>query len=87
LPQPGTAIGPDAQARAGADLRGLGFMDSSGLRELYLANRRAHEHNRRMVVVRGSEPIDRVLDMVRADAHIETTRAPDPEGPGARSSI
>jgi anti-anti-sigma factor len=69
------------------DLRGLRFMDSSGLRELYLANRRAHENHRRMVVVRGSEPIDRVLDMVRADALMETTRAPDPEGPGARRPI
>jgi hypothetical protein len=40
-----------------------------------------------MLVVRGSEPIDRVLDMVRADADMETTRAPSPEGPGAREPI
>jgi anti-anti-sigma factor len=58
------------------DLRGLSFMDSSGLRELFLATRRAREQRRRLVVVRGSEPIDRVLDLVRADAAMEMVDDP-----------
>src|SRR5205823_3893442 len=58
------------------DLRGLLFMDSSGLQELFLASRRAREQGRRMVVVKGSEPIDRVLDLVRADAAMETVDDP-----------
>src|SRR5439155_26563050 len=58
------------------DLRGLEFMDSSGLRELFLANRRAREQGRRLVLVRGSDQIDRVLDLVRADARLETVEDP-----------
>src|SRR5437588_4940145 len=37
------------------DLRGLVFMDSSGLRELFAAQRRAREEGRRLVLVKGSE--------------------------------
>jgi anti-anti-sigma factor len=58
------------------DLRGLRFMDSSGLRELFSAQRRAHEQERRLVLVKGSAPIDRVLEMVRADAMVETVSDP-----------
>jgi RND superfamily putative drug exporter len=58
------------------DLRGLRFMDSSGLRELFSAQRRAHEQERRLVLVKGSAPIDRVLEMVRADAMVETVTDP-----------
>ncbi|MFL5886522.1 MAG: MMPL family transporter, partial [Thermoleophilaceae bacterium] len=59
------------------DLRGLSFMDSSGLQELFLASRRAREQRRRLVVVKGSAPIDRVLDLVRADAAMETVDDPE----------
>jgi anti-anti-sigma regulatory factor len=58
-------------------------MDSSGLQELFTANRRAREQGRRLVLVRGSKPIDRVLDLVRADAAIETVDDPAAVGPGA----
>ncbi|MEA2374757.1 MAG: hypothetical protein QOD53_1220, partial [Thermoleophilaceae bacterium] len=58
------------------DLRGLRFMDSSGLRELFSAQRRAHEQDRRLVMVKGSGPIDKVLEMVRADAMVETVSDP-----------
>ncbi|MEA2397876.1 MAG: hypothetical protein QOK25_1432 [Thermoleophilaceae bacterium] len=58
------------------DLRGLRFMDSSGLRELFAAQRRANEDGRRLVLVKGSAPIDRVLEMVRADSMVETVTDP-----------
>jgi RND superfamily putative drug exporter len=58
------------------DLRDLTFMDSSGLRELFSAQRRARAEGRRLVLVKGSAPIDRVLEMVRADAAVETVRDP-----------
>jgi anti-anti-sigma factor len=58
------------------DLRDLTFMDSSGLRELFAAQRRARAENRRVVLVKGSAPIDRVLEMVRADAAMETVDNP-----------
>jgi RND superfamily putative drug exporter len=58
------------------DLRDLTFMDSSGLRELFSAQRRASAEGRRLVLVKGSAPIDRVLEMVRADAAVETVDDP-----------
>ena len=58
------------------DLRGLEFMDSSGLHQLFMANRRARERRRRLVIVKGSGPIDRVLDVARAADAIETVDDP-----------
>ena len=58
------------------DLRDLTFMDSSGLRELFSAQRRARAEDRRLVLVKGSAPIDRVLEMVRADSAVETVDDP-----------
>jgi anti-anti-sigma factor len=58
------------------DLRDLTFMDSSGLRELFSAQRRARAEGRRLVLVKGSAPIDRVLEMVRAEAAVETVDDP-----------
>ncbi|HKP90186.1 MAG TPA: MMPL family transporter [Thermoleophilaceae bacterium] len=58
------------------DLRDLTFMDSSGLRELFSAQRRARAEGRRVALVKGSEPIDRVLEMVSADRAMETVDDP-----------
>jgi anti-anti-sigma factor len=58
------------------DLRDLTFMDSTGLRELFQARRRASAAERRLVLVKGSEPIDRVLEIVRADSVLETVDDP-----------
>jgi anti-anti-sigma factor len=52
--------------RAGAltiDLRGLTFMDSTGLRLLVAADRRANETGRALRIVRGPDPIQRVLEL------------------------
>ena len=53
------------------DLRGLSFMDSSGLQQLFEASRRARTEGRRLVLVKQPGPIERVLSLVRADAAIE----------------
>jgi anti-anti-sigma factor len=63
------------------DLRGLKFMDSTGLRIVVSANARAESAERRFVVVRGPEPVHRIfritrleerLDMVDDAAELET---------------
>jgi RND superfamily putative drug exporter len=66
----------DAPAVLVVDLRGLRFMDSTGLRALFQARRRASAGDRRLVLVKGSEPIDRVLEIVRADSVVETVDDP-----------
>lgn len=63
---------PDAEERIAAaerggpaelviDVRRVTFMDSSGLRLLLAAHRRAGENGRGFALVRGSESVDRLL--------------------------
>src|SRR6266480_7967691 len=53
------------------DLRGLEFMDSSGLRALLAADARARERGARVVIVRGDDRIQRVLKITRLDERLE----------------
>ena len=47
------------------DLRGLEFVDSSGLRLVVLADMRARETGRRFALVRGSDTVHRVFEITR----------------------
>ena len=53
------------------DLRGLEFMDSSGLRALLAADTRARERGARLVIIRGDDRIQRVLRITRLDERLE----------------
>jgi anti-sigma B factor antagonist len=63
----------EAQAREliVIDLRGLEFMDSSGLRTLLAADTRARDRGARVVIVRGDDRIQRVLRITRLDERLE----------------
>ena len=86
-PEKGTvAIGSDAEVIV-LDLRRLSFMDSTGLHVLVKGQQRAHEASRRLVLTKGSEQVQRLLDLTHvaelmsfvdspADA-LEADRAPD----------
>jgi anti-sigma B factor antagonist len=58
------------------DLRKLGFMDSSGLREIAAAVRRGRLDGRRVVLVKSPGPIDSVLAITRVDLVFETVEDP-----------
>jgi anti-sigma B factor antagonist len=45
------------------DLRGLTFMDSTGLRMLVAADKRAREESRTLQIIRGPAPVQRILDL------------------------
>ena len=47
------------------DLSDLGFMDSTGLRLVVLADARARAEGRRLALVRGSDPVHRVFEITR----------------------
>jgi anti-anti-sigma factor len=64
------------------DLRGLSFMDSSGLGELVKAVHRGREEGRRVVLVKGSAPVDSVLAITRAEDVMETVEDPAAAGFG-----
>jgi anti-anti-sigma factor len=58
------------------DLRGLTFLDSTGLRIVVGADTRARDDGRRLVVVQGPEPVQRILHMTRLDERLEIVEDP-----------
>jgi anti-anti-sigma factor len=61
-------IGADAFV---VDLRGLEFMDSSGLRALVTAWQRAQEVGRRFALIPGAAQVMRVFDITRMRERLE----------------
>jgi anti-sigma B factor antagonist len=53
------------------DLRGLEFMDSSGLRLIVLTDMRAREAGRRFALIRGGETVHRVFEITRMSERLE----------------
>ena len=53
------------------DLRQLAFMDSTGLRVIVAADGRAREQGRRLAIVRGSDTVQRIIEMTRLDERLE----------------
>ena len=69
---------PVEQERLVLDLRGLTFMDSSGLRLLMGAQTRATEDDRRLALVRGPDAVHRVLEITHMDERFEIVDDPAP---------
>jgi anti-sigma B factor antagonist len=59
------------------DLRGLTFMDSSGLRALIMADQRVRDKGGRFVVVRGPDRVNEVMEMTGVAQQIELVDEPD----------
>jgi anti-anti-sigma factor len=53
------------------DLRALDFLDSSGLRLIVLARNRLEEEQRRLVLVRGPQAVQRVFEITRMTERLE----------------
>jgi anti-sigma B factor antagonist len=66
----------DDVQRVVLDLRGLEFMDSSGLRVVALAARRLEGAGRALALVRGSETVQRVFEITRMAERLEFLDAP-----------
>lgn len=66
----------DAPATIVLDLRALSFMDSTGLRIIVSADARAREQDRRLVVIQGPEPVQRIFRMTRLDERLEIVADP-----------
>jgi anti-anti-sigma factor len=60
-----------------ADLRGLAFLDSTGVRVLIAADLRAKELGMRFGVVRGGGMIARLLEVTRIDQRFPVVDDPD----------
>jgi anti-anti-sigma factor len=53
------------------DLSKLTFLDSTGLRCLVTADQRARDDGRRVVLVRGPDPVQRVFSITRLEERLE----------------
>jgi anti-anti-sigma factor len=71
------------------DLRGLDFMDSSGLRLVVMTDSRVRDAGRRLLLVPGAEPVQRVFEITRMNekltfvddpADVNHREGPDPKG-------
>ena len=59
------------------DLRELEFLDSSGLRLVVLTERSLRAAGRRLVLVRGGQPVQRVFEITRMTERLEFVDAPE----------
>jgi len=59
------------------DLRELEFLDSSGLRLVIVAQGQMRDNHRRLVLVRGSQPVHRVFEITRLTERLEFVDAPE----------
>jgi anti-anti-sigma factor len=59
------------------DLRGLTFMDSAGLHELIRQNEFARSNRHNLAVVRGTDTIERLLDVTGVKDHLVLVDDPD----------
>jgi anti-sigma B factor antagonist len=72
----------DGVRRIVLDLRGLQFLDSSGLRVVALAARRLEAAGRALTLVRGSETVQRVFEITGMGERLDFVDEP-PGGAGA----
>jgi anti-sigma B factor antagonist len=59
------------------DLRGLAFMESSGLRLVVLADMQARDAGRRFAIVRGDETVHRVFEITRMSDRLDFVDGPE----------
>jgi len=59
------------------DLRDLFFLDSSGLRAILIARNQLVDEDRRLVLVRGAQAVQRVFEITRMTERLEFVDAPE----------
>ena len=59
------------------DLRGLSFMDSTGLRVIVSADKRARRFNHRVVIIQGPAAVRRVFEITRLDERLDIVDTPE----------
>lgn len=67
----------DDPARIVLDLRGLDFIDSTGLRAILLQDKRSTERGQTFALVRGSEQVQRLMRMTGVDEHLKIIASPE----------
>jgi anti-sigma B factor antagonist len=66
----------DSPGRLLLDLRRLEFMDTTGLARIFAVRRRCRRHGRRLVIVRGSNAVQRLFATALVDEQFELVSDP-----------
>lgn len=69
----------DAPSRLMIDLRGVEFLDTTGLARLLAVRRRCRRAGRRLVLVRGPRAVQRIFSLAALDDQFETVGDPTDE--------
>ena len=67
----------DDTAELVLDLRGLEFIDSTGLRAILLQDKRSTERGQTFALVRGPEQVQRLMNMTHLDEHLKIVASPE----------
>ncbi|HEY5046045.1 MAG TPA: STAS domain-containing protein [Solirubrobacteraceae bacterium] len=67
----------DDPAEIVLDLRGLEFIDSTGLRTILSLDKRANERGQAFALVRGPRQVQRLMNMTRVDEHLKIIDSPE----------
>jgi anti-sigma B factor antagonist len=67
----------DNPATVVLDLRGLEFIDSTGLRAVLSLDKRCAESGQAFALVRGSQQVQRLMNMTRVDEHLKIIDSPE----------
>jgi anti-anti-sigma factor len=59
------------------DLRGVRFLDSTGLKAIFRVRNLVRESGLRFAVTQGSAQVQRLLSLTRLDEHLQTIDTPD----------
>jgi anti-sigma B factor antagonist len=66
-----------ASAMVVLDLRGLTFMDSTGLKAIFAARNESRRRGQKFAVTPGSRQVERLLSVTRLGEHLRTIATPD----------
>ncbi len=67
----------DGPATIVLDLRKLEFIDSTGLRAILSLDKRSTERGQTFALVRGSQQVQRLMNMTRVDEHLKIVASPE----------
>lgn len=59
------------------DLRGVRFVDSTGLKAIFRARKAAHEGGQQFAVTQGSAQVRRLLSLTRLNEHLKIIETPE----------
>nr|MBO2498811.1 anti-sigma factor antagonist [Acidimicrobiia bacterium] len=76
-PQLADALSAEPEEVTIADLRDVGFIDSTGLRSLMTAQDKVTGAGGRLALVFGEGPVERILDLTRLTDRFEVFAAPE----------